>query len=163
MRPRPLAMRRELRAMHPGCQVAPGVRVLLPGHHLLQRHLPELEAESVGKPMPSCRSCNPTCQRCHRKPGFRLPIECPVCGRYNPAHWEVCKRCGTAIVQPEPGNARTHLSTDTRKSCFRCDPLKQPLCRTCMELGRIKLCPVCSGYVLGTRKDCKACGYVFKE
>lgn len=108
--------------------------------------------------MPSCRTCNPVCQRCHRKPGFVLPIECPVCGRYNPAHWQSCKRCGTPITQSEQKGATTHLSAKTSKLCFRCDPLCSPLCNDCVKLGRIKICPKCGGYVLGTRKDCRACG-----
>jgi rRNA maturation protein Nop10 len=112
--------------------------------------------------MPSCRSCNPTCQRCHKKPGFRLPQECPVCGRYNPAHWETCKRCGAAVPAPAPHEEKTHLSAQTSKNCFRCDPLNAPLCKQCVKLGRIKVCPACSSYVLGTRKDCKRCGYAFE-
>ena len=111
--------------------------------------------------MPRCTRCNPTCQRCHRKPGFIPPQECPVCGRYNPADWQFCKRCNAPVPKPDLGTARSHLSTETSVNCFKCDPLTAPLCKGCVKAGRIKICPECDGYVLGTRKDCKHCGYKF--
>ena len=111
--------------------------------------------------MPNCRTCSPWCHRCHKKADFKFPTECSICGRYNPYEREVCPKCGTPIVHDE-AQAKTHLSAETKKACFHCDPLTKPLCHDCVKLGRIKICPTCGSYVLGTRKDCKKCGYVFE-
>lgn len=113
--------------------------------------------------MPNCRTCAPTCQRCHKKPGFQLPQECPVCGRYNPAHWDACLKCGTPIDHVQQEGQKAHLSADTKRLCFNCDPLTKPRCGECVRVGRIKICPECESYVLGTRDDCKQCGFMFEE
>ena len=106
--------------------------------------------------MPRCTSCNPTCQKCHRKPTFVLPQKCPVCGRYNPAHYEKCLKCGEPVVVPE--DQKNYLSADTMKNCFQCDPLKQPMCGDCLKIGRIKRCKSCKAFKLGNRPYCKYCG-----
>jgi len=111
--------------------------------------------------MPNCRTCNPTCQRCHKKPGFLLPVECPVCGRYNPADREKCLKCGTPVEHEPVEQVNGRLPATTKKACFHCDPLTKPLCNDCVDEGRIKICPSCHAYVLGTRSDCKQCGYKF--
>lgn len=110
--------------------------------------------------MPNCRTCSPWCDRCHKKAPINYPVECPVCGRYNPFEWEVCKKCGTPIDHAKYAN-RTYLNEKSKKACFLCTPLEKPLCKDCLKKGRIKICPSCGKYVLGSRADCKKCGYLF--
>jgi hypothetical protein len=90
-----------------------------------------------------------------------MPVECPVCGRYNPAHWQKCKRCGAPVPQGAPQNKSDKTVRSAGRQCFLCDPLHKPLCKLCVTEGRVKICPDCGAYVLGTRKDCKACGHSF--
>lgn len=90
-----------------------------------------------------------------------MPRPCPVCGRYNPAQWDTCKKCGT-VLPPVEQKAKINKNSSTAL-CFKCNPLKQPLCKNCLNLGRIKQCPACGGYNLPQRKDCKTCGMVFDD
>ena len=112
--------------------------------------------------MPNCRTCSPWCNRCHKKAVTKFPVECPVCGRYNPYERDVCPKCGTPIVHDE-SKVVTHLNTEVKKACFLCSPFEKPLCKDCLKAGRIKVCPECGSYVLGSRATCKKCGYAFGE
>ena len=107
--------------------------------------------------MPNCRTCSPWCNRCHKKAEMKFPIECPVCGRYNPYDWEKCPKCGTPIDH-EAANVKTHLNAEVKKACFFCSPFVRPLCNECVETGRTKICPECGSYQLGSRTHCKKCG-----
>lgn len=109
--------------------------------------------------MPHCITCNPNCQRCHRKPALIMPVECPACGRYNPGNLQKCKRCDRDLPAIDPNELSQKANAakgDAR--CFRCDPLKQPLCGQCLALGRTVKCQACGGFNLSHRKDCKKCG-----
>lgn len=112
--------------------------------------------------MPNCRTCSPWCNRCHKKAEIKFPVECPNCGWYNPYEREFCKKCGAPVVHDE-SKVVTHLNAEVKKSCFFCTPFVRPLCNECLEKGRIKVCPECGRYVLGSRKNCKSCGHEFAD
>lgn len=112
--------------------------------------------------MPNCRTCSPWCQRCHKKAEFKYPVECPSCGWYNLYERDFCVKCGAPVPHDEK-KAVTHLNAEVKKACFFCTPFEKPLCNECLEKGRTKICPECGGYVLGTRKTCRKCGYEFTD
>lgn len=112
--------------------------------------------------MPNCRTCSPWCNRCHKKAEIKYPVECPECGRYNPYEREFCKKCGAPVPHDDSKQPK-YLNNEVKKSCFFCTPFVRPLCNDCLEAGRVKICPECGSYVLGSRASCKKCGHPFEE
>lgn len=108
--------------------------------------------------MPHCNVCNPNCHMCHRKAAIKMPVPCPVCGRYNPYEQKTCKRCGAEMPPPADTNKAAKTAVKGTPMCFRCDPLNQPLCKQCQSLGRTVQCPGCGIFNLPARKKCRICG-----